>query len=157
MYLYNSRWSFYIYVFVSASTWGHDPVWLIFLKGGWNHQLENNGWAARIVIYGFIFAAWMIIFPMQRVATSWGLSTNQMVNFHLDHKPINWKTGEIRKLTLKRWWPFGLPGILNHYQEGRNCRMANKKRNVETSNTFWFHLSGISDLISLWQMMITVW
>ena len=75
--------------------WGNDPVWLIFLKGGWNHQIENNGWAVRIVM---------------------------RVHFCSldDHFPDpNWRAKGCNKV--------GLPGILNHYQEGRNCRMANKK------------------------------
>ena len=25
-------------------SWGNDPIWLIFFKTGWNHQLDEFGW-----------------------------------------------------------------------------------------------------------------
>ena len=121
-------------------------------KGGWNHQLDNNGWAVRIVMRVH-FRSLDDHFPDAKGCNKLRLSTNQMVNFHLDHKPINWKTGEIRKLTLKKWWPFGLPGILNHYLEGRNCRMANKKEML----TLQTHSGSIYLVYLLWSAFGRWW
>ena len=33
------------YVLIFTPTWGNDPVWLIFVKLSWNHQLDDVSWA----------------------------------------------------------------------------------------------------------------
>ena len=37
-----SRWWFQAF-FVFTPTWGNDPIWLIFLQMGWNHQTVKFG------------------------------------------------------------------------------------------------------------------
>ena len=38
-----TRWWFQIFV-IFTPTWGNNPIWRIFFKRGWNHQLMEGGW-----------------------------------------------------------------------------------------------------------------
>ena len=37
LFAWKPRWWFQIY-FIFTSTWGNDPIWLVFFRWGWNHQ-----------------------------------------------------------------------------------------------------------------------